>query len=188
MDYTTISLADVRQTIDAVAAEAEAAFGPLTAPQLNWKPEPSRWSVAQCLEHLVTGNAMMFRQMDRALQAGGPEGLWQRLPGWPRLAGRLLIRAVSPDSVRRHAAPRVARPSASDLPADILSRFLAQQREAGARLSALDDRAAARAIMTSPFAAFIPYSVLDGWRVIAAHERRHVAQARRVTQAPGFPW
>lgn len=188
MDYTTISLADVRQTIDAVAAEAEAAFGPLTAPQLNWKPEPSRWSVAQCLEHLVTGNAMMFRQMDLALQAGGPRGLWQRLPGWPRLAGRLLIQAVSPDSVRKHAAPRVARPSASDLPTDILSRFLAQQREAGARLSALDDGAAARAIMTSPFAAFIPYSVLDGWRVIAAHERRHVAQARRVTQAPGFPW
>jgi hypothetical protein len=45
----------------------------------------------------------------------------------------------------------------------------------------------ARIIMVSPFVSFITYSVLDGCRLIVTHERRHLEQARRVTQAPEFP-
>jgi hypothetical protein len=41
--------------------------------------------------------------------------------------------------------------------------------------------------MVSPFVAFITYSVLDGCRLLVAHERRHFEQARRVTREPGFP-
>jgi hypothetical protein len=41
--------------------------------------------------------------------------------------------------------------------------------------------------MTSPFASVVTYSVLDGWRLVVAHDRRHVEQARRVTQAAEFP-
>ena len=41
--------------------------------------------------------------------------------------------------------------------------------------------------MTSPFVGFITYSVLDGARLMLAHDHRHIEQARRVTQAPGFP-
>jgi hypothetical protein len=33
----------------------------------------------------------------------------------------------------------------------------------------------------------LTYSVLDGCRLIVTHERRHFEQARRVTQASGFP-
>jgi hypothetical protein len=41
--------------------------------------------------------------------------------------------------------------------------------------------------MTSPFVKVIAYSVLDGWRLVVAHGWRHVEQARRVTESPGFP-
>jgi hypothetical protein len=41
--------------------------------------------------------------------------------------------------------------------------------------------------MTSPFVRFITYSVLDGWRLAVAHDRRHFEQARRVTLMPEFP-
>jgi len=41
--------------------------------------------------------------------------------------------------------------------------------------------------MVSPFVRFITYSVLDGCRLMAAHDRRHFEQARRVTQTAGFP-
>ena len=41
--------------------------------------------------------------------------------------------------------------------------------------------------MTSPFLGIVTYSVLDGWRLIVAHERRHVAQAKRVMGSAGFP-
>ena len=41
--------------------------------------------------------------------------------------------------------------------------------------------------MTSPFIGVITYSVLDGWRLMVAHDHRHIEQAQRVRTSPGFP-
>jgi hypothetical protein len=54
-------------------------------------------------------------------------------------------------------------------------------------VQSLDERAATTTIMTSPFLKAITYSVLDGCRLIVAHDHRHFEQARRVMQSPGFP-
>jgi hypothetical protein len=186
-DFTKLSLAHVQAELEAIAADAQATFGPLAPRQLNWRPEAARWSVAQCLDHLLKANAEMLDAAAAALGKGQPRSLWQWLPLWPRLMGRLLIRSQSPGASGRYTAPRPAQPTASAIDPAIVARFIGQQRDLLARARALDERAAARVIMVSPFMRVISYSVLDGWRLIVAHERRHVEQARRVTQAPGFP-
>ena len=99
----------------------------------------------------------------------------------------MLIRSQSPSGTRKFKAPGKAQPAASAIDAGIVSRFLDQQRMLMARLDAAGARDLAGVVMTSPFASVVTYSVLDGWRLIAAHERRHVQQARRVTETPGFP-
>ncbi len=187
MDYTTISLADVRAELAAIAADGQAAFGGLSAQQLNWKPDASRWSVAQCLEHLVTANGQMADMADAALDGSRSRTLWQRLPVWPRLLGRMLIRTQSPDATRKFKAPSQAQPAASAIDAAIVGRFVDQQRELTTRLAAAAARDLAAITMTSPFLGIVTYSVLDGWRLIVAHERRHVAQAKRVMGSAGFP-
>jgi len=100
--------------------------------------------------------------------------------------GRMLVRSQAPEATRRFTAGPQAQPSTSDIAVDIIPRFIEQNRDAIARVRSLDARAA-RAIMVSPFASFITYSVQDGWRLVFAHDRRHFEQARRVTQSPGFP-
>jgi hypothetical protein len=42
-------------------------------------------------------------------------------------------------------------------------------------------------IITSPVASFVTYSLLDGYKIIVAHEQRHFAQAKRVMQLSEFP-
>jgi hypothetical protein len=42
-------------------------------------------------------------------------------------------------------------------------------------------------IIYSPVTKVVTYSLLDAYRIIAAHERRHFEQARRVMEMPGFP-
>jgi hypothetical protein len=42
-------------------------------------------------------------------------------------------------------------------------------------------------IVASPIAGFVTYNMLDACRIVVAHERRHFEQARRVTEAEGFP-
>lgn len=187
MDYTTISLVDVRTELDAIAADAGTAFGRLDARQINWKADASRWSVAQCLEHLLTANRQMVEMADQALDATRGRTLWQRLPIWPGLLGRMLVRTQSPNATRRFKAPGKAQPAASALDTGIVARFVHQQRELIAKLDASATRDLAGVVMASPFLGIVTYSVLDGWRLIVAHERRHVQQAKQVMATPGFP-
>lgn len=187
MDYTTLSLTEVRTGLDAVAQDAQATFGGFDVRQLNWRPDAAQWSVAQCFEHLLTANRLIFQNAEAALNNAGPRTFWQRLPVLPEVLGRMLIRSQAPSGARRFTAPSKAQPATSDIAADIIQRFVEQHREAVAWVEALDERDAARAIMTSPFVKVITYSVLDGWRLILAHDRRHFEQARRVTLSPEFP-
>jgi hypothetical protein len=187
MDYTTLSLTDVETELHAIARDAAAVFGGLDARQLNWKANAESWTIAQCFDHLLHANREMFLKIDAALDRTRPRTFWQRVPLLPRMFGRLLVTSQSPEGTRKFKAPGKAAPAASAIDADIVARFAAYQREAAARVQAIDRGNAAATVMVSPFASFITYSVLDGCRLIAAHERRHFEQARRVTQAAGFP-
>ena len=44
-----------------------------------------------------------------------------------------------------------------------------------------------KVVLSTPAARLITYSLLDGYRLILTHERRHLAQAARVLEADGFP-
>src|SRR5262249_50683239 len=144
-------------------------------------------SVAQCFEHLITANQLMLRSAGLALNAARPRTVWERLPILPRTFGRLLIRSQTPGAARKFTAPPAARPTTSDIPADVVQPLVAQPRAAVAWARGLDERPAAATIMPSPFVRIITYSVLDGCRLVVAHDRRHFEQARRVMESAGFP-
>lgn len=187
IDFTRLSLLDVRRELDEIVTDAAQTFGALDARQLNWKPDAHRWSVAQCFEHLLAANDAMLRSANAALEGREPRTIWQRLPLAPTLLGRALIRSQGPAATRKFVAPAPARPATSDIAADVVARFLAQQRNIAAWMATLDEARAARTIMTSPFVRVVTYSVLDSCRLIAAHDWRHVEQARRVAVSPQFP-
>ena len=187
MDYTRLSLAEVNAALDEIARQAKAVFGNLDERQLNWRPDAARWSVAQCFDHLLTANRLMLTAAEEALTGARPRTIWQRLPVLPGVLGRMLIRSQTPNNARKFTASPKAQPSASDIAPDIIQHFVDEHREAAACVENLDEREAARTLMTSPFVSVITYSVLDGWRLVVAHDRRHFEQARLVTQSPGFP-
>lgn len=187
MDYRHQSLDEVVRGLRDVAADAQRAFGGLDEPALNWQPDPSAWSVAQCFEHLVITNGLMQRAAAVALDRTHTRTFWERLPLVPRIYGTLLIRSQQPAAKRKFKTSVQATPSASGVAPDVVARFVQQQADLGAWCQAVGEPDAARAIMTSPFAGFIVYSVLDGCRLIVAHDRRHFEQAVRVSETPGFP-
>jgi uncharacterized damage-inducible protein DinB len=169
-----------------VAREAEATFGGLDARQLNWRPDATGWSVAQCLQHLLTANGFMLRNAKHALQ-NPTQSMWRRVPLLPGLMGRAMIRSQSPTTTRKFTAPTTARPSASEIPGEVVQRFIEQQRDIAEWTRTIDEAAAAGAIMVSPFVRIVAYSVLDACRLLVAHDRRHVGQAGRVLLSPQFP-
>ena len=177
----------VVQVLDDVTREVEEAFGSLNATQLNWAPGPKRWSVAQCLDHLMTTNALYLPVFHELAAGRHQPGVWARISPFSGFFGRLLIRSLDPANVKPMKTTARAEPSRSTLPADIVSRFVAHQRELSSAMRALPSTLDVNTTMASPLLGFVTYSVADGLRIIALHEQRHLGQAQRVTQAPGFP-
>jgi hypothetical protein len=186
VDYTTLSLVQVQAGLEAVATDTQATFGRLDARQLNWRPDATRWSAAQCLEHLLAANRLMVQSAQEALDGAKPPTVWQRLPVLPGMFGRMLIRSQSPQATRKFTASPLAAPASSDIAGDVVDQFIAQDHELVSWLRRLDEPRASRVVMTSPFVGFITYSLLDGARLILAHDHRHLQQAGRVMQSAGF--
>lgn len=180
-DYLHFSLSDITAGIHDVAEDARLTFGSLSDKQLNWKPDEKRWSVAQCFDHLVSADRQLVDQAKSAL-ANPPSSIWQRLPVWPAMFGRLLVGSQGPKVTRKYVASPKATP-ASRIAPDIISRFVGQHGELEAWTRGLDEQTIGRTIMISPFVGAITYSVLDGLRLLVAHDRRHLEQARRVLEA-----
>ncbi|MGH7552202.1 MAG: DinB family protein [Longimicrobiales bacterium] len=187
MNYHTLTLPQIYDETEAIAVDAQTLFGDLDVQQLNWKPSAAAWSVAQCLDHLISINRAYYPILDRIMKGEYPRALLHRLPLLSALFGRMMIRELSPDYRKKYKAPPTARPSASTIDASIVQRFLTQQRETLAKMRSLEDKRPETIVITSPFASVVVYSLLDALRLVVAHERRHFAQARRVMEASGFP-
>jgi hypothetical protein len=187
MDYQKLTLTQIFDEAEAIAGDAKTLFSHLNPQQLNWKPAADSWSVAQCLDHLISGNCEYHPIFDRILKSDYKKTFLHRMPFLPALFGRMMIKVVSPDSQRKFKAPGAAQPSSSSIDSQIVGRFVAHQRETLAKIRSLEDKDPAGIIITSPFASVVVYSLLDAFRVVVAHERRHFAQAQRVMETARFP-
>jgi len=187
MDYQNLTLPQIYDEAEAVAGDAKTLFGHLNSEQLNWKPAADSWSVAQCFDHLITINQEYYPVFDRILKGEYRKTFLHGIPFLPVIFGRMMVKILSPNSQRKFKAPGAARPSSSSIDPQIVDRFIAHQRETLAKMRLLGNSDTAGIIITSPFAGMVVYSLLDTFRLIVAHERRHFAQARRVMETGGFP-
>jgi hypothetical protein len=187
VSQTKDELGGLLEELAAVAREAREDFGGLSAAQLNWKPSPEQWSVGQCFDHLIVTNSTFFRGMEKIAAGTYRSSLWGRVSPLSGFFGRFILKALDPEKGRKTKAPRVFEPSKSDVAADVLARFAAHQEELSARMRATAGTDLRGLKVTSPVSPVATYSLLDAYRIVVAHERKHFEQARRVTRIPGFP-
>ena len=181
------SIDEVVRAASAVADDAARTFGVLKHEQLNWKPAPERWSVAQCFDHLITSNKGFLPIIDTVLKGEKKSSVWQKLPFLPGIWGKLLIKSLDPSQARKMKAPKRFEPAQSDISQSIINDFVEQQNRIIEKMKATANLDLERIVITSPAASLITYSLMDAYRIIVVHERRHFQQAQRVTEASGFP-
>lgn len=180
-------LASVVKEIRAIAGDAERVFGSLSPTQLNWKPSAERWSVGQCFDHLITTNKNYLPIFDSVVAGKKQSSVWQKLPLLPGIWGKLLIKFLDPASTRKVKAPKKFEPAQSDINGSIIHDFVAHQSVVAEKMQATANLDTEQIVITSPAAAIVTYSLMDAYRIIAVHERRHFQQAQRVTEESGFP-
>ena len=174
------------EMIESVNKQVESEFKHLNEAQLNWKPNPKSWSVAENLSHIMTTNRQYDKIFSAAMNGNAASNIWQKIPGLPGFFGNMLKKGVHPDTPRKLKTAAAFEPTSSDLCANIVKEFLKHQKSLSATLEKLD-AADHTKIISSPIANMIVYSLQDAITVIVTHEQRHVNQARQVMEMAEFP-
>lgn len=170
-----------------IAEDAKTLFGNLSEQQLNWQPDAKSWSVGLCLEHLIKTNGEMLGAVESHITGAHKKTIFERLALGSNLFGNYVLKAVQPENKGKLKAPKVFRPAASSVSADVVDRFVANQEriiELMRRSEKLDPE---KTIITSPAARFVTYSLFNAYKIVVTHERRHFRQAQNVMKLPEFP-
>ena len=179
---TTISV------LSEVAREAEESFGSMSTAQLNWKPSEKSWSIAQCLDHLITIHALYFPLFERLASDVLRPSVWERVSPFSGFFGRYLIKAMRPENPKKMKTSAKAEPSKSEIGGDIVERYKEHQRQMIEHIKNVPAGVdPVKTIITSPLMGLVTYSLDDTYTVLAVHSQRHLGQARRVAETDGFP-
>jgi hypothetical protein len=182
-------LQDRDRQFSAAKDTARALTEGLTDAQFNWRPEPGRWSIAECLDHLTATGSKLLPGMDAAIERARARGKAASGPfsyGW---FDNWFIRGTGPMPATskgmkhpKQYAPKADQPVERALPA-----FLELQDQLIQRLHAANGLDLARIKISSPILRLLRISLGAWFAATAGHQERHLEQARRVREHPGFP-
>ena len=151
----------------------------------GWRQEPGSWSVAECFDHLAVSNRVYLQAMAAPAREAREHGRLRRGPARPGPIGGLFARCLEPPVNPRFKsrAPKTIVPRQAPSLADAAGAFLGSHDAVRAFLRDHADLDLAGVRFPNPFVRGVRFSLATGFHVLAAHERRHLWQARRVREA-----
>jgi hypothetical protein len=152
----------------------------LSPDQLNWKADTSRWSVAQCVEHIALAEAALTMAYQQAL----------KLPADPSKRDSIKysdqqIIGFLVDRSRKFQAPEMLRPigTFSSFQASLDSFVARRNRNIEFIKTTQDD-------LRDHCSTFPGVGTVDDYQVVlfmVSHSKRHTKQLEEVKASPGFP-
>jgi hypothetical protein len=183
----TAELESYQDQLLSIRQDATGLMSGLTGAQFNWQPEPKRWSMAGCFDHLNLSAAKLFiPKIDAAIAGARAQHLESTGPFVYSAFERWCVRTNDAPPRRRFKTPRAVRPAPTRPLDAVRAEFLRWQDELDTRLRAADGLDLRRAKQQSPIP-LVKWSLGTYFQLMLAHERRHIWQAREVRQHPSFP-
>jgi uncharacterized damage-inducible protein DinB len=173
-----------RLVLDQLTSSREQLLGlvdGLTPRQWAFRPGEGRWSIGECLEHVVRVENRILGLIGKKLDEGLPEPEKQD----PAHAKDALVAQTVPDRTIRRQAPEPVRPT-GQWPHS--SELLAEFRNTRQRTS--EFTAATQSDLRGYFLPHMALGELDCYQwllVLSLHGFRHAQQIEEIKAAPGFP-
>jgi hypothetical protein len=155
-------------------------FKGLTEEELNWKPNPNSWSIAQHIEHLIVINQTYFPVLAELKSGQYQLPFMGRFRFLVNFFGATVLNAVKPEQKKKIKTFPIWEPSSSNISGDILERFIEHQNELKAQITTSGDLIKNGAIISSPANKNIVYRLETAFDIIVAHEYRHLNHADAV--------
>jgi len=174
-------LASIRRELD-VASDRVSRLAEWAGDE-HWgvRPSAESWSASECVQHLNATTRAMVPLIREQLDASEP---LPKVPGY-RLSvfGWLILRSVSPSGKMKVTTtelfvPPQARPVKVDLVA-----WAVCQADLTEQLERADGHPLNRLKIASPFNRRIRYNLYSAFRILVAHQMRHLDQAEKAIEA-----
>jgi hypothetical protein len=176
-----------RNQFEQLSGDADALTAPLTDAQFTWRPTPTGWSIAECLDHLNATARVYLPSLDEGIADAIRRGVYGEGPFKYNWIGRLSVRFSDTPVPMRLQAPHDVQPGAGRTRREILAAFHAYQVQYIDRLRQANGIDLARARVRVPSSSWIRIPLGCGFALMLAHSRRHLSQATRVTESDDFP-
>lgn len=175
-----------RRQVEAAVVDARALVAECGLARLGWSPSPKRWSVADCMNHLNVTVTKYLPRIAAMIAQGRAEGLTGTGPFRHPFVGDWFVRLLEPPPRRRMRVPGVFAPLPGVQAATLLPEFERLRGELVQRIRESDGLDLAALRTASPAARFFQLTLGQCFAALAAHDRRHLWQARQVVRADGF--
>ncbi len=136
---TTKDIAALERAFDSNEQDVRVLVSGLGESQGTWRAQPGAWSVAECLDHLATGNRVYLAAMQSPAERALAEGRHRRGPALPSLVGGWFVRSLEPPvkTIFKMRAPRKTWPRPSPplgQALDTFPRLAARRRDVSAEV------------------------------------------------------
>ena len=143
------------------------------------RPHPSSWSAAECLAHLSMSTELFLPVVAAAMDEAERRGLKPRKNPRMDLLGRTLRWFLEPPIRQRVKTSAPFVPKAVRAKADAFAEFATLQGKLAELVARARDIDVSRVKIVSPFDRRVRYNVYSAFRIIVAHQRRHLWQAEQ---------
>ena len=170
-----------------VKQDAVGLMSGLSEAQFNWQPAPGRWSIGGCVDHLnKAASGLFLPRISAAIAKAKSEGPKSDGPFAYSAFERWCVKTNDAPARMKFRAPKVVRPSPQLSVEQVRAEFVKGTDELAKLLHEADGLDLRRIRVPAPIP-MLKFRLGTMIRLMIAHERRHVHQARVVRQNPSFP-
>ena len=180
-----LELENCHRQFEEISKQAQELTAGLTEAQFNWRPSTAEWSIEECLAHLTMVGQVEADAVEAAISRAREQGITGsgpfEYPAWERY----ILRETEPPVRNPMPAPKRFIPVHEQPITGILPTFLHVQHRFLQQIERADGLDLRRVKVPTPIVPLMRMSLGSTLVQAAAHERRHLAQARRVRSRLG---
>ena len=120
---------EISAAFEANRGRAQALAGNLSRAAFNWRPEPARWSIAQCLSHLIVVGGLDLKPIAEGIREAREKGITGAPPFQYGAISRWFVGSMEPPVRKPSKAPKSYQPPPEAEPESTLAEYLRINRE-----------------------------------------------------------
>jgi len=187
MNPNETHLKTFRLRLQQISSIVETDLSKLREDQLNWKPSPKSWSVAQCLKHLILASQGYITGMDKAISNHHSTGNSFK-PYQTTLSGKMMIFCVDPSVKIWIPAPSGFQPKQEEkFDSEIIKNYCALVKNISDSLEQAKEADWNKMKIVSPLISLLVFNMGDVFDILTLHALRHLKQAQKVISNEAFP-